>query len=94
MHSCFEWPAETMEFIREAKKEMHRMGYVERLHNMRIRPETRDGRTKIRGEAREKEGGRLRVVAVWEVPPADRTLWNKEQSRPSLTWHVQDRKSS
>ena len=83
-----------MEFIREAKKDMHKMGYVERLHNMRIRPETRDGRTKIRGEAREKEGGRLRVVAVWEVQPADRTLWNKGQSRPSLTWHVQDRKSS
>ena len=73
-----------MEFIREAKKEMHKMGYVERLHNMRIRPETRDGRTKIRGEAREKEGGRLRVVAVWEVPPADRTLWNKEQSRSNM----------
>ena len=31
---------------------------------MRIRPETRDGRTKIRSEAqvRDGEGGRLRVV--------------------------------
>ena len=29
---------------------------------MRIRPETRDGRTKIRSEVRDGEGGRLRVV--------------------------------
>ena len=93
-HSSFEWPEESMEFIREAKKELNKLGYVEQLHNMRIRPEIRDGRTKIRGKARDKEGGRLRVVAVWEVPPTDRTLWNKDQLRPSLTWQVQDRKKS
>ena len=90
--SSFEWPEESMEFIREAKKEMNMLGYVERLHNMRIRPEIREGRTKIRCEVRDKEGGRLRVVAAWEAPPTDRTLWNKEQLRPSLTWHVQDRR--
>ena len=84
-HSCFEWPEESLE--------MHKLGYVERLLNMRIKPETRDGRTKIRSEVRNKEGGRLRVMAVWEAPATDRTLWNKEQLRPSLTWHVQDRKS-
>ena len=83
-----------MEFVREAKKELNKLGYVEQLHKMRIRPEIRDGRTKIRGETRDKEGGRLRVVAVWEVPPTDRTLWNKDQLRPSLTWQVQDRKKS
>ena len=92
--SSFEWPEESMEFIREAKKEMNKLGYVERLHNMRIRPEVRDGRTKIRCEVRDKEGGRLRVVAAWEAPPTDRTLWNKEQLRPSLTWYVQDRRRS
>ena len=93
-HSSFEWPGESMEFIREAKKELNMLGYVERLHKRRIRPEIRDGRTKIRGEVRDKEGGRLRVVAVWEVPPTDRTLWNKNQLRPCLTWQVQDRKRS
>ena len=92
--SSFEWPEESMEFIREAKKEMNKLGYVERLHNMRIRPEIRDTRTKIRCEVRDKEGGRLRVVAAWEAPPTDRTLWNKEQLRPSLTWYVQDRRRS
>ena len=73
---------------------MNKLGYVGRLHNMRIRPEIRDGRTKIRCEVRDKEGGRLRVVAAWEAPPTDRTLWNKEQLRPSLTWYVQDRRRS
>ena len=42
-----------MEFVREAKKELNKLGYVEQLHKMRIRPEIRDGRTKIRGEARD-----------------------------------------
>ena len=42
-------------------------------------PETRNGRTEIRGEVREKEGGRFRTVAFWEAPPVDRTLWDSDQ---------------
>ena len=60
-HSSFEWPEECMEFIKETKKEIHRLGYVESSHFVKIRPEFRKGRTRIKGEVREKKGGRFRV---------------------------------
>ena len=89
-HSSFEWPEECMEFIREAKKEIHKLGYVESSHIVKIRPEFRKGRTRIKGEVREKKGGRYKVVALWEVPPMDRTLWDSEQVRPRLPGKGQD----
>ena len=51
----------------------------------------REGRTKIRGEVKEKEGGRFRTVAFWEAPPADRTLWDCETMKPRLTGTGKDR---
>ena len=89
-HSSFEWPEECMEFIKETKKEIHKLGYEESSHFVKIRPEFRKGRTRIKGEVREKKGGRFRVVALWEVPPMDRTLWDIEQMRPRLPGNGQD----
>ena len=79
-----------MEFIKETKKEIHKLGYEESSHFVKIRPECRKGRTRIKGEVREKKGGRFRVVALWEVPPMDRTLWDIEQMRPRLPGNGQD----
>ena len=89
-HSSFEWPEECMEFIRETKKEIHKLGYVESSHIVKIRPEFRNGRIRIRGEVRDKKGGRFRVVALWEVPPMERTLWDSVQARPRLPGKGQD----
>ena len=75
---------ECMEFIRETKKEIRKLGYAESSHIVKIRPECRNGRIRIKGEVREKKGGRYRVVALWEAPPMDRTLWDREQMRPRL----------
>ena len=80
-----------MEFIREVKKEIQKLGYVESKYDIKIRPETRNGRTEIRGEVREKEGGRFRSVAYWEAPPVDRTLWDSAQLRPRLSVYGKDR---
>ena len=60
---------ECMEFIRETKKEICKLGYAESSHIVKIRPECRNGRIRIKGEVREKKGGRYRVVALWEAPP-------------------------
>ena len=65
------------------------MGYVESSHIVKISPEFRKGRIRIKGEVKEKKGGRYRVVALWEVPPMDRTLWESEQVRPRLPGSVQ-----
>ena len=80
-----------MEFVREVKKEIKKLGYAESTHDVKIRPVNRNGRTEIRGEVREKEGGRFREVALWEVPPVDRTLWDRDQLRPRLIGHRKDR---
>ena len=90
-HSSFEWPEECMEFIKEVKTEIKKLGYAESTHDIKIRPESRDGRTDIRGEVREKEEGRFRSVAFWETPPADRTLWDSDQLRPRLSEYRKDR---
>ena len=73
-----------MEFVREVRKEIRKLGYVDNKHDIKIRPEIRNGRVEIRGEVREKEGGKFRTVAFWEAPPVDRTLWDSDQLRPRL----------
>ena len=55
-----------MEFVREVKKEIKKLGYVESTYDIKIRPEIRNERTVIRGEVRGKEGGRFRTVAFWD----------------------------
>ena len=73
-----------MEFVREVRKEIRKLGYVDNKHDIKIRPEIRNGRVEIRGEVREKEGGKFRTVAFWEAPPVDRTLWDSDQLMPRL----------
>ena len=90
-HSSFEWPEECMEFIREVKKEIKKMGYAESTHDIKIRSETRNERTEMGGEVREKEGGRFSLLAFWETPPVDRTLWDSAQLRPRLSGYGKDR---
>ena len=67
------------------------MGDAEGTHDIKIRPEIRNGRTEIRGEVREKEGGRFRAVAFWEGPPVDSILWDSDQLRPRLVGYRKDR---
>ena len=51
-HSSFEWPEECMDFLREVKKEIKKLGYAESTHDIKFRPETRNGRIEIRGKVR------------------------------------------
>ena len=58
---------------------------------IKIRPGTRNGRTVIREEVREKEGGRFKSVASWDAPPVDSKLWDSEQLRPRMSGYEKDR---
>ena len=50
---------------------------------IRIRPEERDGRMQIKGDVKEKkEGDRFRTVAHWDIPPADKGLWDRDITIP------------
>ena len=48
--NTFHWPVECMPFV----KEVRRMGYEDKSHYVRIRPETRDGTLQIRWDVKEK----------------------------------------
>ena len=84
--NTFHWPVECMAFVKEVKSEVRRMGFEDESHYVRIRPETRDGMLQVRGDVKEKrEGARFRTVAIWDVPPMDKTLWGRDIARPRIT---------
>ena len=84
--NTFHWPVECMPFVKEVRNEVRRMGYEDESHYVRIRPETRDSVLQIRGDVKEKrEGAKFRTLAIWDVPPIDRTLWGRNTVRPRIT---------
>jgi hypothetical protein len=73
--STFHWPSEMMDFVKEAREEVRKLGYQERSHFIRIRPEERGGAIQIRADVKEKNGVKWQVKAFWFCPPADRRMW-------------------
>jgi len=56
---------------------------MEEDYYIRIRPEEKDGRIDIRGDVKDRKGGyRFRNVALWDVPPADKGLWESGIVKP------------
>ena len=35
----------------------------------------RKGKIVLKGEVKDKQGGRFHVVAIWELPTVDRKMW-------------------
>jgi hypothetical protein len=73
--STFHWPTEMMEFVKEAREEIKKIGYGEGTHFIRIRPEERNGETQIRADVKEKNGGKWQVKAFWQCPPIEKRMW-------------------
>ena len=71
----FHWPQEIMEFVKEARKEIVKLGFSEEVHYIRIRPEIHEGKVQIRGDVKPKSGGSFRAKAVWAAPPACKDYW-------------------
>ena len=71
----FHWPQEIMEFVKEARKEIVKLGFSEEAHYIRIRPEIYEGKVQIRGDVKPKSGGSFRAKAVWSAPPACKDYW-------------------
>ena len=84
--NTYHWPVECMPFVKEVRDEVRRMGFEEETHYVRIRPEMRDGMLQVRGDVKEKgEGGRFKAVAIWDVPPMDKSMWGRDVARPRVT---------
>ena len=67
-HSTYHWPEELLDFVNGARGEIRKKGFVEGSHFIRIRPMERKGRIVLKGDVKDKEGGRFQVVAIWELP--------------------------
>jgi len=74
-YPSFHWPQEIMDFVKEARQEVVRLGYSEEAHYIRIRPEIYEGKVQLRGDVKPKSGGSFRAKAVWAAPPACKDYW-------------------
>ena len=78
-YSVYHWPGECVEFVKEVRSEVRRLGYEDHRFYVKIRPEEREGRMQIKAEVKDRaQGARFKLVAVWGVPPADKALWGNE----------------
>jgi hypothetical protein len=73
--STFHWPSQMMDFVKEAREEVKKIGYGEGTHFIRIRPEERNGEVQIRADVKEKNGGKWQAKAFWQCPPVEKSMW-------------------
>jgi hypothetical protein len=57
--STFHWPSEILDFVKEAREDVRKLGYEKRSHFIRIRPEERGGSVQIRADIKEKKRGEV-----------------------------------
>lgn len=68
----FHWPQEMMSVLKGYKAVLKDNDVNEDSTYVRIRPQERDGRIRIRADIKPKEGnGRFTAKASWEAPPLD-----------------------
>ena len=74
----YHWPVECVEFVKGARASIREEGYSEQNCFIKIRPEEREGKFQIKAEVKERgQGARFRLVAVWEIPPVDKDMWDR-----------------
>ncbi len=73
----FHWPREIMDFIGGVKDEVRKQGLRNEDHFFKVRPEVREGKTRIKVEVKLRTGvSRFLLKGVWDCPPLDRDLWD------------------
>jgi hypothetical protein len=66
----YHWPQEMMGVLKEYKNVLKESGVNEETTYIRIRPNERDGKIRLRADIKPKEGnGRFSARAVWDAPP-------------------------
>jgi hypothetical protein len=69
MFPTFHWNREMVGLVKEMRSSLKEK-FPEDKNYIRIRPEEREGRWKIKADVKPREGeGRFRLGATWEVPP-------------------------
>ena len=84
----FHWPKEMIEPVKILRKSIAETGVDENTHYIRIRPEDRDGKIRLKADIKPKEGnGRFTPKAYWNIPALDVTIRNrnKDWAVPTMT---------
>ena len=81
----FHWPKEMIESVKTLRKAMVDAGTSDTTNYIRIRPDDRDGKMRIRADAKPKEGtSKFVMKATWSVPTYDAKIRPAGWSVP--TW--------
>jgi hypothetical protein len=69
VHPTFHWNREMVGLVKDMRASLKEK-FPEEKHYIRIRPDERDGRWKIKADVKPKDSeGRFRLGATWDVPP-------------------------
>jgi len=83
----FHWPKDMLAPVKQLRKTLIEGGVAEDRTYIRIRPEDRDGKMRIRADIKPKDGNeRFVLKAFWKVPAMDTDIReaNKDWAKP--TW--------
>jgi hypothetical protein len=83
----FHWPQEMLPVIKGYKEVLKDNGVNEETTYVRIRPNDRDGKVKLRADVKGKEGaGRFAAKASWNAPPLCPELRKKDKDHLKPVW--------
>jgi len=87
-YPSFHWPTEMVDFVKEAREEVVKLGVSLESNYIRIRPGEYNGKLQIRADVKPKNGGLFKTRAVWDVPPMDSLLWTRYTTKPRVIGNV------
>jgi hypothetical protein len=87
VHPSFHWPQGMMGHVKKFRQEIVDSGVSESENYIRIRPEDKNGKLRIRGDVKAKTNGKFETKVYWSVPPFDNALisLNPELVKPQWT---------
>lgn len=87
MYPTFHWPREFLEPMKKIKTMLKDGGVDETKHFVRIRPEQKDGKWRIRADTKPRTGeGRFTMRAHWPIMAADGAIREKDKDWAKPTW--------
>jgi hypothetical protein len=93
VHPSFHWPQGMMGHVKKFRQEIVDSGVSEQDHYIRIRPEEKNGKMRIRGDVKAKTNGKFETKVYWQIPPMDSGLisLNPDLVKPQWVGPQRDR---
>ena len=87
----FQWPKESMDFVKELRDKVEEMGFEKKTYFTRIRPTVVEGTVYIRADVRKKDGGSFAKLGYWRTPPLDKAIWGRISKSMEPEWRWEKR---